>query len=284
MKNIDPDLQLHLDGTTTTLCTCWHVTREDGVELGFTDHDQDLTVDAQLYKAATGFTATSVESKADFSVDNMDLEGMLSSNEISETDILNGRYDYAEVEIFMVNYEDLSQGKIYLKRGRMGEVKVNSSQFVAELRGLSQHLQQHIGRVYTSSCDAILGDSRCTKALGAFTFATTVTSVTDRQIFKASALTQAAGYFTGGVVTFTSGDNDDLEMEVKEFEGTKITLALPVPYQIQVGDTISIVAGCDKTSATCAAKFSNLINFRGFPDIPGTDAILETAGTAELRR
>ena len=79
MKNIDPDLQLHLDGTTTTLCTCWHVTREDGVEYGFTDHDKDLTIDAQLYKAATGFTATSVESKADFSVDNMDLEGMLSS-------------------------------------------------------------------------------------------------------------------------------------------------------------------------------------------------------------
>lgn len=284
MKNIDPDLQLHLDGTTTTLCTCWHVTREDGVEYGFTDHDKDITVDALLYKAATGFTATSVESKADFSVDNMDLEGMLSSLEISETDILNGRYDYAEVEIFMVNYEDLSQGKIYLKRGRMGEVKVNSSQFVAELRGLSQHLQNKIGRIYSSSCDALLGDSRCTKALGSFTFSASITSVTDRQIFKASSLTQAAGYFTGGVVTFTSGLNNGLKMEVKEFEGTKVTLALPVPYQIAVSDTISIVAGCDKTAATCAAKFSNLVNFRGFPDIPGTDAIMETAGTADLRR
>lgn len=283
MKNLDPDLQAHLNGGTTTLATCWHLIRQDGVELGFTDHDRDLTVDALLYKAATGFTATSVESKADFSVDNLDLEGVLDSDEISESDILNGRYDYAEVEIFMVNYADLTQGRVYLKRGRMGEVKVSRSQFVAELRGLSQHLQQTIGRLYTSSCDAVLGDARCAKALGAFTFSATITSVTDRQKFKCSSLAQAAGYFTGGLVTFTSGNNDDLKMEVKEFDATQVTLALPMPNTVQVGDTLSIVAGCDKTAATCKAKFNNIVNFRGFPDIPGTDAIMETAGTADLR-
>lgn len=284
MKNLSPAMEAHVSGQTTTLCTCWHLIREDGVELGFTDHDKDLTVDAQLYKAATGFTATNVESKADFSVDNMDLEGMISSDEITETDILNGVYDYAEVEIFAVNYEDLTQGKIYLKRGRMGEVKVNRSQFVAELRGLSQHLQQHIGRIYTSSCDAVLGDSRCGVNLASFTFTGTITSVTDRQRFKCSTLNQAAGYFTGGVITFTSGDNDDLRMEVKEFAATEVVLALPMPNTIEVGDTFSIVAGCDKTAPTCVAKFSNFVNFRGFPDIPGTDAILETAGTSSLRR
>jgi uncharacterized phage protein (TIGR02218 family) len=284
VKNLDPDFQAHINGQTTTLCTCWHLIREDGVELGFSDHNKDLTIDGLLYKAATGFTATSVESKADFSVDNMDLEGMLTSDEIAETDILNGRYDYAEVEIFMVNYADLSLGRSYVKRGRMGEVKVNRSQFIAELRGLSQHLQQTIGRVYTSSCDAILGDARCAKDLAAFTFTGTITSVTDRQKFKCSTLTQDAGFFTGGAVTFTSGDNDGLKMEVKEFNATEVVLALPMPNTIQASDTFSIVAGCDKTAATCIAKFANFINFRGFPDIPGMDAILETAGTADLRR
>jgi len=283
MKNLDPDLQNHLNGDTTTLCTCWHLIREDGEEYGFTDHDKDIIVDGFTYAASTGFTATTVESKSDFSVDNLDLEGVLDSAEITESDILNGKYDYAEVEIFMVNYEDLSQGRIYLKRGRMGEVKVSRSQFVAELRGLSQHLQQHIGRLYTPSCDAVLGDSRCKKALGSFSFSATVTSVTDRQKFKCSTLAQAAGYFTGGQVTFTSGGNDDLKMEVKEFEATQVVLALPMPNTIEVGDTITIVAGCDKTAATCKAKFNNLINFRGFPDIPGPDAMMETAGTANLR-
>lgn len=283
MRNLSPAMLAHMQGQTTTLCTCWHLIRQDGVELGFTDHDTDLTVDSLLYKSATGFTATTVESKADLSVDNVDLDGVLSSDDISETDILNGRYDYAEVEIFMVNFEDLTQGKIYVKRGRMGEVRIVRSQFTAELRSLSQHLQQRIGELYTPSCSAILGDARCKKNLAAFTFTGTVSSITDRSKFKAAALTQAAGYFTGGEITFTSGGNDDLRMEIKEFEGTQVVLALPMPNIIEVGDTFTIKAGCDKTSGTCRAKFNNLINFRGFPDIPGIDALISTAGTANLR-
>ena len=31
-------------------------------------------------------------------------------------------------------------------------------------------------------------------------------------------------------------------------------------------------AGCDKTFATCKAKFDNALNFRGFPHLPGNDA------------
>lgn len=283
MRNLSPAMLAHMQGQTTTLCTCWHLIRQDGVELGFTDHDADITVDSLLYKSATGFTATTVESKADLSVDNVDLDGVLSSDDISETDILSGKYDYAEVEIFMVNFEDLSQGKIYVKRGRMGEVRIVRSQFTAELRSLSQHLQQRIGELYTPSCSAILGDARCKKNLSSFTFSGTITSITNRSKFKATALTQAAGYFTGGEITFTSGGNDDLRMEIKEFEGTQVVLALPMPNTIEVGDTFTVKAGCDKTSGTCRAKFNNLINFRGFPDIPGIDALISTAGTANLR-
>jgi uncharacterized phage protein (TIGR02218 family) len=280
-KSLTPDMITHLAGGVTTLCTCWHVIREDGVEMGFTDHDNDLTVDALLYKAATGFTASAVQSKSDFSVDNMDLDGMLTSDDIEEADILNGKYDYAEVEIFMVNYEDLSHGKIFLKRGRMGEVRVKRSKFIAELRGISQHLQQHFGRIYASSCDAVLGDSRCGVNMASFTATGTITTLTDRQKFKASALTEAAGYFTGGEITFTSGANEDLRMEVKEFDSTQVVLALPMPNDLEVGDTFSIKAGCDKTDGVCKAKFNNLVNFRGFAKIPGMDQILETAATAD---
>lgn len=283
MRNLSPAMQAHVAGQATTLCTCWHLIRKDGVEMGFTDHDADLTVDALVYKCATGFKASTVESKADLSVDNLELDGILNSGDITEADVLNGKYDYAEVEIFMVNYESLGDGKIYVKRGRMGEVRIARAGFVAELRSLTQHLQQRIGEVYAPSCNAILGDARCGKDLTAFTFTATITEVISRAQFKASALTQDAGFFTGGEVLFTSGDNDDLRMEIKEFDSTKVTLCLPMPNTIQVGDTITIKSGCDKTAATCAAKFNNLINFRGFPDVPGVDAIMQTAGTAELR-
>jgi uncharacterized phage protein (TIGR02218 family) len=52
-----------------------------------------------------------------------------------------------------------------------------------------------------------------------------------------------------------------------------------MPYTIETGDRFTIVAGCDKSSKTCIEKFNNIINFRGEPDVPGTDKILTTAGT-----
>ena len=48
---------------------------------------------------------------------------------------------------------------------------------------------------------------------------------------------------------------------------------------IAIGDSFDIIAGCDKTASICSGRFSNIINFRGFPDIPGTDKMLTTAGT-----
>jgi uncharacterized phage protein (TIGR02218 family) len=39
----------------------------------------------------------------------------------------------------------------------------------------------------------------------------------------------------------------------------------------------TIRAGCDKRIATCGTKFANVANFRGFPNIPGQDAVLRYA-------
>ena len=68
-------------------------------------------------------------------------------------------------------------------------------------------------------------------------------------------------------------------MEIKEFSNKTFTLALPMPFPVSICDAFTAKAGCDKTLETCISKFSNAINFRGEPHVPGTDKILETAGT-----
>lgn len=281
MRVISPQLESHFASGLTTLATCWLLTRQDGIELGFTDHDQTITYDDVEYDSIAGFTPTTVENKSNMSVDNLDLEGQTFPSKITESDLLAGMYDYAEIEIFMVNYEDLSQGKLVVKRGRLGEVTLNGPMFRAEVRGLTQHLSQTIGDVYSPSCRAILGDSKCKVALAGVTVTTTVNDVTNNQTFVASALTQDAGWFTGGEVEWLSGNNEGRRMEVKEFAAGKVVLALPMGKSIHAGDSFKIIAGCDKTRETCQAKFSNILNFRGEPDVPGVDKLLMTAGTMD---
>jgi len=281
VRPITPNLNAHLQGEVTTLATCWKITRTDGVVKTFTDLDSDIVFASLTYLSIAGFTPSSVETKDNFSVDNVEVQGMFQSGYITAPDLLAGKYDFAEVEIFIVNYMDISQGRMLLRRGRLGEVTMQKDTFIAELRGLAENLQQTIGELYQPSCRAILGDSECKKVLTSFTFTGTVTTVTSGLIFTSNALTQAAGYFTGGQITWTSGNNNGLKMEVKEFANKQVVLAQAMPYVIQVGNSFQIVAGCDKTHQTCISKFNNIINFRGEPFVPGTDAISKTAGTMD---
>jgi len=280
MRKLSPELGQHFSSEVTTLATCWKITRADSVELGFTDHDCSLTIDNLEYDSLSGFTPTSIESKSNMSVDNAEIEGITFPSKITEADLLAGVYDYAEVEVFIVNYEDLSQGKLITKRGRLGEVTLNKQMFRAEIRGLTQHLSQTIGSVYSPNCRAVLGDKRCKVDLAKFSFEAKVTSVTYRQTFTANELAnKQTGYFSGGEVKWLSGDNINAKMEVKESVNGVITLCLPMGSTIKTSDKFSITAGCDKTKECCISKFKNIVNFRGEPDVPGIDKLLESAGT-----
>jgi uncharacterized phage protein (TIGR02218 family) len=50
-----------------------------------------------------------------------------------------------------------------------------------------------------------------------------------------------------------------------------------MPRPIEVGDTFDITAGCDKRLETCRDRFSNVVNFGGFPHMPGNDYALAYA-------
>lgn len=280
MKTLPAGLQAHLDGGATTLCWCWKLTRNDSVVLGFTDHDAPVPFGGVSYEAATGFTASEVQSSLGLSVDNLSVIGALSSNALNDDDLAAGLYDGAAIEIWRVNWVDPSQ-RVLMRKGTVGEVKRGKTAFEAEVRGLVQQLNQPIGRTFGYNCDADCGDARCGVNLAgaAFTGSGTITAVTDNRRFTASGLGSfATGWFTSGKITWTGGANAGRSMEVKLHGQTaasaSIELWQAMSKTVAVGDTFSITAGCDKTFATCKAKFANGDNFRGFPHMIGNDAVV----------
>jgi uncharacterized phage protein (TIGR02218 family) len=281
-KTIPAALVTHLAGDVHTLAMCWKITRQDGVVEGYTDHDVDIVYDGVTYYANNGFTPTAVQTSSDASVDNLEVAGIL--NTLSRADIEAGKYDYADVRIFLINHASPSDGIIKLRRGRTGEITLKNGQFQAELRGMLQMLQQPIGSVYSPLCRAELGAAigstqwSCGVTLASFTVTGTVTAVASQQQFTDLGRAEDANYFTYGKLTWTSGDNDGLSMEVKAFATGVFTLFQPMPYAIDVGDTYSVYAGCDKKRTTCKQKFNNVVNFRGEPYIPGLNKILKFGG------
>jgi uncharacterized phage protein (TIGR02218 family) len=205
---------------------------------------------------------------------------VLSDASLTEEDILAGRYDDAEVTAWLVNWAAVEQ-RVLQFRGTVGEVKRAGGAFQAELRGLTEALNQPQGRVYQRQCTAVLGDGHCRFDLTRPGYATerAVEEVDAGRVFRFAAM---AGFddrwFERGRVRLLTGRAAGLVGVVKndraEGAGRRIELWEGIALPVGAGDMIRIEAGCDKRAETCRLKFQNFLNFRGFPDIPGEDWLM----------
>ena len=259
----------------TTIAWCWNLTLQDGAVMGFTNHDRDLVINNITYEASSGFEPTAVDTTNDMATDNLDVTGMLDSERIKATDISNGRFDFAEVEIFLCNWAKVTDPVLILRRGTIGRISHGKNGFQAEVRGLLEAFQQAAGLAYQKQCRAQFGDSQCGLNKAAYTFTGSVTSISQDGSFSTN-LTQEDDYFSYGVIRF---ERTGEEMEVKKYSqtGGGISLFLPV-LSFAVGDTFSVSAGCDGNFSTCKTRFSNVFNFRGEPFIPGNDLMASYPG------
>lgn len=278
MRQIDSSLQSHLGQTSTELCYCWKVELQDSTVLGFTDHDSDISFESTTFSSSSGFMPTTLSQKEGLSVDNIDVEGafksVLSSSDISEEDLLNGRYDDAVVTIFLVRWSNVSQRLIIFK-GKFGGVRFSEGSFSVEMDSLSINMTKKIGRTFTRTCSADLGDSKCKVNLTSHRAVGAVTSVSSNHSFSVSISSgpTADDYFSLGKIEFTSGPLSGKTFRVRRNLSGVVHLFRDTFQPPIVGNSFLITAGCGKDIDTCRSKFSNVVNFRGFNLVPGNDVI-----------
>ena len=158
----------HLAGGARTLAACVKLHRTDGTVFAYTDHDKPLTVDiadgdgAVVYQPSGGFLRSALETTARLGeVDDVTLDTFLEAGAITKADLIAGRWDKAAARFFLVNWADLTQGVVHLRRGWLGPVAVKDERASAELLGLVQATHTEVARLYTQPCPADLGDAEC---------------------------------------------------------------------------------------------------------------------------
>jgi len=278
-------LRSHLSTGATTIARCWTVTRRDGLHLGFTDHDLPLAFEGLTFRPDAGMTARAVVQGTGLSVDNSEALGLLSSDAITEADIDAGRWDGAEVRLWHVNWANPAERELRF-RGTLGEIRRGGGAFQAELRGLTEALNRPTGRLYQPSCPAILGDAACGLDLSAPGMSAEVPAGdTDSRTFRPEGLAAfAPRWFEKGRLSVLTGQAQGLSGVVKldRQQAGRHVLELwsPIRATLLPTDLVRLEPGCDKRDVTCRTKFANMLNFRGFPHIPGEDWLLSVPGNA----
>jgi uncharacterized phage protein (TIGR02218 family) len=266
-----------LETQATTLCNIWIIRRSDGRTLGFTNHDADISYNGVMCQAASGLTGAALQTSTGLSVDNTEALGALQSTVICPEDIIHGRYDGAEVDVILY---DWSADRVVSEqfRATIGEVQVNDGTFVAELRGKSDLLNQPLGRVYQPACDAVLGDARCGVDLSQPEYRTLATAenITDQRFMRVSGLDDYPPYwFERGTVEVMQDGVPTAAIVIKSDKisaaGRTLELWFTPNVSLTSGTVLRVTTGCNRRADSCAAKFGNILNFRGFPTIPGED-------------
>lgn len=292
MKTIPAALLAHYALGTTTLATAIRIERADGTILRLTSHDKDdiiTGVDSEIngtYLCDPGFVASAISIAVGCDVGNTELRTLHDGTVFGVEDILGDRWRNAEFRIFRYNYKSYSDGVDDLLAGTFGEMELQRGQVVIELHDLRRYLNHPIGDSSSKTCRYRLGDDRCRKDISfsdtPFTVLFSVTNVTSKYVYRDSARAEAEDYFGEGEVQWLTGDNAGASRKVKTYaaNGT-FTMALPLFYDIQVGDTGIAIAGCRKRrEEDCRDKFDNVLNFGGEPDRKGSDDLTKTP-TAE---
>lgn len=275
----------------TQFCQCWVIIRTDGQTFAYTTHNEEIYFNGYTFSPCYSITASATEAGiiTKRGIGDVELTGAMHEDGITEHDIVNGKFDNAMVDGYLVGWSATSRpSSRRLLRGVIGKSKHKKTEYEFEVLTFGTKLEQNtMQEVYKPSCRFELGVAPCPINIASFAVNGSVTNITEanglnrtkfRQFYD-NTLTQAANYFTLGKITWNTGLNTGISSEIKGYDNTTdlVTLWNATPYEIQIGDTYTMLPGCNKSQNDHTVKFGlPPSSFGGFPDVPGQDAISRT--------
>lgn len=273
------NLATHIATRAHTRCRMIAIVPQIGDAFGLTDSDKDRSftlseVGPLTYQAGTGIYSSDIALSCGLDANNFEIRGPLKeTGPITMAQVIGGVFNYATVYLFEVNWRSLGDGAIKLLKGNVLEARIEGGEFVFEIRDQFDKYNQTVGRTITNQCDADFGDARCGATPESVTL--TVSAATNAMQFTGTfAGSFANDYFNKGTVIGLTGANTGVVMEIEDWtSGGGVNLFAPLPETPGIGDTFTVRRGCGKSREDCMAR-SNIVNFRGYPEVPGSDQVL----------
>ena len=259
-----------------SLAWCWRLSRRDGVVIGLTSHDRDLIVGGVPYRAAPGMKPSALETSDSLDAATMDLEGAVSSEAIAAADLDAGRWDGAELALFVTDWTAPEAAPVTVARGSLGAVERRGAAFTAELQGVTRALDRPACPATSPSCRAMLGDPACRVDLAPRTHVRRVVAIEGRTVTLDDPL--ATGALAFGELIWLEGAICGLSSPVIGEAGAVLMLAEAPPVVPALPARVRITEGCDRQLATCRDRFGNAANFRGEAHLPGNDLLTRYPG------
>lgn len=279
MRSASPQLIALLDANQFVMADLYTLTTALGDVFRYTNYDYPLTIGGNVY-AADGIiiSRSEVRQAIGIEVDTLNVDVFATEDtqllDVPFIQLLhNGGLDGARFKLERIFMDastptDTSAGAVLLFEGRVSETEFSRNQAQLMVSSDLELLNVQLPRnLYQPACLNTLYDSGC--GVNPSLFSTSTTVLTGSTLARIECdIAQPLGYYDQGVIEFLSGVNAGVKRTVRKHVTGAITLSLPLRAVPAVGDAIRLYAGCDKSMQTCAARFSNLLRYRGFPFVP----------------
>lgn len=261
----------------SALAFCWRLARRDGVTIGLTSHDRDLTVGGVRYRAAPGLVPSAIRQGTELEPESMDVRGALSSDAITARDLEAGRWDGAAVTLTLTEWTDPGALWLVLAQGTLGAVEREGAAFTAELAGAAAVLNAPVAPETTPDCRATLGDRDCRVDLAKWRRVAVASGVDDAVVGITGGMGAEEDY-AFGTLRWLGGANVGIVQAIVAGDAAGVTLADAPPFAVTPGTRVLLTQGCDRRLESCVGRFANAVNFRGEPWLPGNDLLTRYPG------
>jgi uncharacterized phage protein (TIGR02218 family) len=253
------------------LIKCWSLELSNGLKIGFNDYDINIIIDEITYYSNCS-EASAVSQNLDNNKELFEFKSIIDNKLITMPDILSGFYDNASIEIFLFN---LSNGtKIWSKKGFIADIKINGSEIIASVEGLTSLFHDTLGNFYSENCRTNFGSSKCKFNTTSLEQNHKIISVENERIFYIEKNIKNCDFYQYGFISLTDKSIKSLRIPINSIYNNKIITAIPIPIILRTNDNVTLHPGCDKSFKMCSALYKNAHNFRGEPHIPTGTKIL----------